>query len=207
MSHNVTPRTAPPTLPARISATHGHVTGHFCLLVADSRTIRNMTAPHFNRGRKRPDLAEWNKRNNTSRTPILERLAARSVTVNDCILWTGTTVKGYGHISINGKTVTVHRAAWIARHGPIPPETPQVLHHCDTPLCWADAHLYLGTNSDNMHDRNSRGRNPQRNKTHCKFGHPFNAENTYVRANGIRVCRACNRARALKTYSRQRVAK
>jgi len=32
-------------------------------------------------------------------------------------------------------------------------------------------------------------------KTHCKHGHPFSAENTYYAANGERRCRACRRAR------------
>lgn len=34
-------------------------------------------------------------------------------------------------------------------------------------------------------------------KTHCIHGHEFNAYNTFVRANGSRVCRECNRVRRL----------
>jgi hypothetical protein len=34
-----------------------------------------------------------------------------------------------------------------------------------------------------------------RNKTHCKRGHAFTLENTYVRTDGGRACRICTRAR------------
>jgi WhiB family transcriptional regulator, redox-sensing transcriptional regulator len=34
---------------------------------------------------------------------------------------------------------------------------------------------------------------PQASKTHCKHGHPFNAENTYYTPDGRRRCRICLR--------------
>ena len=34
---------------------------------------------------------------------------------------------------------------------------------------------------------------PQASKTHCKHGHPFNAENTYYTPDGRRRCRSCLR--------------
>lgn len=41
-------------------------------------------------------------------------------------------------------------------------------------------------------------RAPHRNslKTECPAGHPYDEENTYIRPNGSRFCRACNRERA-----------
>jgi hypothetical protein len=36
----------------------------------------------------------------------------------------------------------------------------------------------------------------QREKTHCKQGHPFDDENTHRRANGHRECRVCMRDRS-----------
>jgi hypothetical protein len=56
----------------------------------------------------------------------------------------------------------VHRAAWIARHGEPPAATPFVLHRCDNPPCWRDAHLFLGTQADNVDDMwgKGRGRSP-----------------------------------------------
>lgn len=43
-----------------------------------------------------------------------------------------------------------------------------------------------------------RGAPPLRNaeKTHCKYGHPFDAENTHVKQSGARGCRACGREAA-----------
>ena len=126
------------------------------------------------------------------RTPVLERLEARSVALGDCVVWTGyTDAKGYGHLWVLGERTSVHRAAWIARYGAIPLETPCVLHHCDNPPCWADGHLYLGTHTDNMRDAVRRGRNSRLKRTHCKQGHPFDAENTYRYPDGRRACRTC----------------
>jgi WhiB family redox-sensing transcriptional regulator len=34
---------------------------------------------------------------------------------------------------------------------------------------------------------------PQASKTHCKHGHPFNADNTYYTPDGRRRCRTCLR--------------
>jgi WhiB family redox-sensing transcriptional regulator len=34
---------------------------------------------------------------------------------------------------------------------------------------------------------------PQASKTHCKYGHPFDAENTYYTPDGRRRCRTCLR--------------
>jgi hypothetical protein len=39
--------------------------------------------------------------------------------------------------------------------------------------------------------------------THCKHGHPFDQENTYVTPAGYRHCRACKRERQLR-YQPQR---
>jgi hypothetical protein len=37
-------------------------------------------------------------------------------------------------------------------------------------------------------------------KTHCKRGHPFTPENTYMSSDGKRRCRACIRPRALAVF-------
>jgi hypothetical protein len=51
-----------------------------------------------------------------------------------------------------------HRVAWIQANGPIPVETPFVLHHCDNPPCIRISHLFLGTRVDNNRDRDLKGR-------------------------------------------------
>lgn len=42
--------------------------------------------------------------------------------------------------------------------------------------------------------------------TECPHGHPYDEQNT-SHVNGQRVCRACNRARALANYHRKQAAK
>lgn len=80
-------------------------------------------------------------------------LLRRARVVGDCLVWTrGTNSGGYGRIRFEGEVWLVHRLAWIARHGPIPPEAPFVLHRCDNPPCFADEHLRVGTHADNMAD-------------------------------------------------------
>ena len=51
----------------------------------------------------------------------------------------------------------VHRVAWELEHGPIR-EGIQILHHCDTPDCCRDSHLYEGNYAANAEDCSSRGR-------------------------------------------------
>lgn len=77
---------------------------------------------------------------------------------NECWLWTGSFLtNGYGRFFIKGKTITAHRFSWELANGPIP-EDLFILHKCDTPACVNPAHLSPGTPSDNMRDRDSRGR-------------------------------------------------
>jgi len=71
---------------------------------------------------------------------------------------------GYGRICEGGaavrgaKYLRAHRAAWIVTYGPIP-DGMQVLHKCDEPQCVRPEHLFLGTNLDNVADRESKHRN------------------------------------------------
>ena len=52
--------------------------------------------------------------------------------------------------------------------------------------------------------QNPDGVNQQREKTHCPHGHPYSKQNTYIQADGSRVCRQCRRdRRAEKTRQRQ----
>lgn len=80
-----------------------------------------------------------------------------------------------------------------------------VLHRCDNPKCIRVSHLFLGTIADNNHDAKAKGRcveppngTANRAKTHCKRGHEFSPENTYMkpRADGgrMRCCITCRNA-------------
>jgi HNH endonuclease len=66
---------------------------------------------------------------------------------------------GYGELGIGGGNHQLaHRYAWTLIHGPIPAETPNVLHHCDNQPCCNPKHLFLGTPRDNMDDKIAKGR-------------------------------------------------
>jgi hypothetical protein len=81
---------------------------------------------------------------------------------NGCHLWTGSlrSSKGYGEFSVKGRPVSTHRFAWEIANGPIPARL-QVLHGCDNPRCVNPAHLFLGTNNDNVLDKQKKGRQPK----------------------------------------------
>lgn len=114
-----------------------------------------------------------------------------------CLLWLGLTNKnGYGKIGFNYKSWTTHRLAFhlfkqSLSHGDL------VCHKCDTPACINPEHLFLGTPLLNMQDKVNKGRHRNQNmdKTHCKHGHEFTADNIRYDRTAInepkRVCIAC----------------
>lgn len=93
--------------------------------------------------------------------PTLRERFDRSRPIGDpdaCWIWQGSlTSKGYGQISDRARSIRAHRLAWELEHGEIP-EGMQVCHRCDTPSCCNPAHLFLGTNAENQHDKRSKGR-------------------------------------------------
>lgn len=78
-----------------------------------------------------------------------------------CWQWTGaTTPEGYGKIYQGPETLTharAHRVSWELHNGPIP-EGIEVLHRCDNTGCVRESHLFLGTQSDNVLDMDTKGR-------------------------------------------------
>jgi len=53
--------------------------------------------------------------------------------------------------------------------------------------------LVYGTHAENTQDMIRHGNHVWANITHCPHGHEYSPENTYVRPNGNRKCRKCNR--------------
>lgn len=79
-----------------------------------------------------------------------------------CWLYTGgISASGYGIVSVNNKSVAVHRLSYELRVAPIPRGL-CVLHRCDVKHCINPKHLFLGTRGDNNADRKQKGRNADR---------------------------------------------
>jgi len=75
-----------------------------------------------------------------------------------CWLWTGaTTPGGYGRFTLNKVYKSTHRVSYELTHGLIP-DGLDVLHRCDVRMCVNPAHLFLGTDLDNMADMVAKGR-------------------------------------------------
>jgi hypothetical protein len=65
--------------------------------------------------------------------------------------------RGYGTLSVEGKNKLAHRQAYELVNGSIP-EGMNVCHSCDNRPCVNPAHLWIGTQKDNMHDCSVKGR-------------------------------------------------
>lgn len=87
---------------------------------------------------------------------------------NGCWNWKlSKNIGGYGVINAFGEQ-TAHRVSWIIHNGKIP-DGLCVLHKCDNPPCCNPAHLFLGTNQDNMTDKalKKRCNTPKGEKSGC----------------------------------------
>jgi hypothetical protein len=71
---------------------------------------------------------------------------------------------GYGAFQHNGKHYMAHRYMYEKYIGEI--GSLNVLHKCDNPKCANPAHLFLGTQSDNMKDCISKGRHSRFKTSH-----------------------------------------
>jgi hypothetical protein len=74
-----------------------------------------------------------------------------------CWNWTRGKSGGYGIMRWRGRYTRTHRISWEIRFGKIP-EGKFVLHRWDNRTCINPAHLFIGTQQDNMADMNKKGR-------------------------------------------------
>ena len=87
---------------------------------------------------------------------------------DECIEWPLARDRrdGYGVIRHGGAFSRAYRLVYHLFRGPIP-RGMSVLHTCDNRLCVNPAHLWLGTQADNMRDMAAKGRS-SRGMSHAR---------------------------------------
>lgn len=126
--------------------------------------------------------------------------------VDDCWIFSGSSLRGYGQIHREGKTEYVHHVGFEYLRG----ERNRSLetdHLCRVPMCWNPWHLEEVTHEENV--RRGLWGNYQREKTHCPQGHEYTPENTYRPPSRPynRTCRECRRIDSLRRYRAKRSTK
>lgn len=119
--------------------------------VTSDMIVRNVQRLAERRRAKRPEMRGLHVSRPTG--PLAPRFAKKvRPHKSGCHTWVGTIKSnGYGVININGRIEHAHRVAWELAKGPIP-EGMWVLHTCDNRRCVNPAHLWLGTQQDNIGD-------------------------------------------------------
>ena len=88
----------------------------------------------------------------------MDNFWAKVKKTGECWGWIGAKSDyGHGIFRFNGKNVRAHRLS-LEMSGTSVPDDMVVCHHCDNPSCVNPAHLFVGTQRDNMSDMTQKGR-------------------------------------------------
>lgn len=136
-----------------------------------------------------------------NKTLLLNYLIRNSKVKGECLIWNGKTDvdrgygMSYGVMMIDHKNYKTHRLMAFAIGKIESINSKEIVRHsCDNPPCFDPSHILTGTQTQNMQDKIERGRDFNKNKTHCLKGHELTGFNLHV-YKGHRRCRACDRDR------------
>jgi hypothetical protein len=104
--------------------------------------------------------ANKNRKPYGPRTALAETFWQRVKVGPECWGWLGFTDRnGYGRIGKPGtqRSLFAHRVSWELHHGALK-KGQMVCHRCDNPPCTNPAHLFLGSQADNLADMRQKGR-------------------------------------------------
>lgn len=148
----------------------------------------------------RPSTQErfWSKVNKAGSVP------EKRSELGPCWLWTGYLHRGYGQFHADQTTYRAHRFAYEEIVGPIP-DGLEIDHLCRVRSCCNPSHLEPVTHRVNVL-RSESFAAKYAAQTHCRRGHEFTPENTYVSPKNQRECRTCHREdeRAFRAARRAR---
>lgn len=110
------------------------------------------------------DVVEMLTLKNKGYAPPVKRFWGSVDKSNRCWNWLGRLDSdGYGHFNYKDTGIRAHKLSYLIRKGDIPAGL-CVLHTCDNPRCVRPAHLFLGTPTDNMNDRDKKQRQARGNR-------------------------------------------
>ena len=126
-----------------------------------------------------------------------QRFLASIEKTDTCWLWKATlSHNGYAdRISDNGRRYRPTHWALLHFKGIEVPAGMEADHLCRNPPCVNPDHLEVVTRSENERRK--------KDTATCKNGHPWTPENTYIKPNGTRNCKACRREATRRWQSRQ----
>lgn len=128
------------------------------------------------------------------RRPILERFFDRVFFEPNtgCWLFDGSqSPDGYAYFYVADRKMKVaHKFLYEREVEPVP-DGMELDHLCLVRCCVNPQHLEVVTHAENV--RRAQVRNYNRNKTHCRRGHPYSGYNLTVTSNGERSCKTCRR--------------